>query len=183
MVTEDKRFWLMAIDPSVSGTAVVLLGERDVRMKEFKTKARDWDDDIPGRDARYMSIIFKVKELAERYRPKYLFIEDYAHNAKGKGVTKLCEFGGLLRHHILGYFTFFAEVPPTVIKKFVVGKGTAGKAEVISAVVSRYGVEVKTDNEADAYALAKLGAVVTGYERAQTKVQQALIPVVRELIS
>jgi crossover junction endodeoxyribonuclease RuvC len=173
----------MAIDPSLTGTAIVLLGKEETLRREYKTKSGDWDSNISGRDARYMSIISKVKEKAERYRPKYLFIENYAHNAQGKGVIQLGEFGGVLRHNIHEFFTFFAEVPPTVIKKFATGKGNANKAAVISAIVSRYGVQVKTDNEADAYALAQLGAVVTGYEKAQTRFQTEVIPVVRELIS
>lgn len=46
----------------------------------------------------------------------------------------------------------YAGVPVGTIKKFITGKGNAGKAEVIAAV-GVLGYDVKDDNEADALAL------------------------------
>jgi len=172
----------MAVDASVTGTAVVILGPDGFMLRqEFKTKPADWEKTIEGRMARYDNIAEAVAGLARKHYPERLLIEDYAYNAKGSGVT-LGEFGGVLRKAIVGYFDDAVEVPPSVIKKFVTGKGNAGKPAVVSAVATRYGLAVATDNEADAFALAKLGAVVAGYEQAQTKFQREAAATVTALL-
>lgn len=54
------------------------------------------------------------------------------------------------------------EVSPTARARYATGKGNASKREVVSAVGARYGVAVANDNEADAVALAALGARLYG---------------------
>lgn len=52
-----------------------------------------------------------------------------------------------------------AEVTPGGLKKFVTGRGNAGKDEVLLAVARRFpDVEVRNNNEADALVLAAMGA-------------------------
>jgi len=177
------RKWLMAIDASLTATALVVLGENFILRREFKTNAKDWTGDIKGRDERYMSTISQIVSVAKQLCPEYFFIEAYAYNAKGSSVVTLGEFGGVLRHELVYYFDYWAEVPPTVLKQFATGKGNAGKAAVVSAVTSRYNVLMDSDNAADAFALAKLGACVSGYEQAQTSFQQKAVETVKKLLS
>lgn len=57
-----------------------------------------------------------------------------------------------------------AEVPPATLKKYVTGKGNAGKDEVLLAVSRRYpDVDVKDNNQADALVLAAMGARRLGF--------------------
>lgn len=182
MVGMADRAWLMAIDASLAGTAIVVAGKDLWLADEFGTDPKDWPKTIQGRMNRYLSIVDPIKELARKWYPQYLFIEEYAHNAKGRSHTTMAEFGGVLRREIIGYFDVGVEVPPTVIKKFMAGKGTANKAQMVSAVVSRYGVAVSSDNAADAIALATLGLVVAGYEEPQTKYQAEAAETVRKLL-
>jgi len=177
-----KRAWLMAIDASVTGTAIVVLGEDMMLRQEFITKASDWEKTIEGRVERFMSIVTPIQALARKWWPERLLIEDYAFNAKGSSGITLGEFGGILRREIIGYFDSSAEVPPSVIKKFATGKGNAGKPAVISALTLRYGLRFDTDNAADAFALAKLGEIVAGYEQAQTRFQQQAADTVLKLL-
>lgn len=47
-------------------------------------------------------------------------------------------------------------IPPTTLKKYATGKGTAKKQEMLLQIYKRWGVEFSDDNAADAYALARL---------------------------
>ena len=49
------------------------------------------------------------------------------------------------------------EVPPTVLKKFCTGSGSAKKEVIIREVFRRWAFEAKTNNEADAFVLAHIG--------------------------
>lgn len=48
------------------------------------------------------------------------------------------------------------QVPPTSLKKFVTGKGNAGKEEVVLGAYKHWGVEFTDNNACDAYCLARL---------------------------
>jgi Holliday junction resolvasome RuvABC endonuclease subunit len=50
------------------------------------------------------------------------------------------------------------QVPPMTLKKFVSGKGTAKKQEMMLQAYKRYGVEINDDNAVDAYGLARIAA-------------------------
>ncbi|GHB52714.1 hypothetical protein GCM10010331_45440 [Streptomyces xanthochromogenes] len=91
-------------------------------------------------------------------------IEGYSHGSRFQrealgelgGVVKLAitEIAGVRswRHPII--------VPPPTLKKFVTGKGTANKKEMIDAVARRYGAIFYDDNLADAYALARVACTL-----------------------
>lgn len=55
------------------------------------------------------------------------------------------------------------EVSPTARARYATGKGNASKREVVDAIEARYGVRVANDNEADAVALAAIGARLIGF--------------------
>jgi crossover junction endodeoxyribonuclease RuvC len=55
------------------------------------------------------------------------------------------------------------EIAPNLRAKYATGKGNSGKDEVVIAVTRRYpGVEVKTNDEADALVLAAIGRRLLG---------------------
>lgn len=171
----NKQKWVMGLDPSVTGTALVIFGpESFVYREEILTKASKWDKNVRGRMERYRHILERVEKLSEEHYPEYLLIEDYAYNAKGSAVT-MGEVGGVLRYNIIDYFENVVEVAPTVLKKFATGKGNANKAAMVSSLSAKYRMKFQTDNEADAYALAKMGMIVAGYDKAETKYQEEAI--------
>lgn len=47
-------------------------------------------------------------------------------------------------------------VQPSTLKKFATGSGAAKKEQIILAVFKKYGIEAKTNDEADAIVLAKM---------------------------
>ncbi|MCC3766016.1 hypothetical protein [Streptomyces sp. UNOC14_S4] len=89
-------------------------------------------------------------------------MEGYAHASKFQRES-LGELGGTVKLAITeaaGYDTWRHPiiVPPPTLKKFLTGKGTATKQEMLDTVASRYGPVFRNDNLADAYTLARVAA-------------------------
>lgn len=105
-------------------------------------------------------------------------MEGYSHGSKFQREA-LGELGGVVKlaiTEIAGVREFRRPiiVPPPTLKKYVTGKGTATKQEMIDTVARRYGALFNDDNLADAYALARFAATLRtgqGNEQERTAVQ------------
>ncbi len=69
----------------------------------------------------------------------------------------------------------FLVVPPARLKKFACGKGNAKKDEIRLAVYKRWGFEAPTNDEVDAYVLARIGLAYLGYDDKLIKPQLEVI--------
>ena len=130
-----------------------------------------------SRDARkeLVSLIFSLfndeetksgyaSEVVGKYKPVPC-IEGYAYANQHTLVT-LVEVGTMLRYMLhkeamKSFFAPYTVIPPTVLKKFVTGKGNARKDSMRLELFKRWRLEAPTDNEVDALALALFGAVMT----------------------
>jgi Holliday junction resolvasome RuvABC endonuclease subunit len=84
-------------------------------------------------------------------------MEGYASGAKF-GRELAGELGGVVKLVVLDTVKQTPLiVPPTSLKKFVTGRGTAKKNEMLLGVYKQWGVEFSDDNQADAFALEKFG--------------------------
>lgn len=88
--------------------------------------------------------------------PGLAFIEGYAFGAKHSREA-MGELGGIVRlmAYELGWTAVI--VPPTVLKAFVTGKGTAPKELMMLEAFKQWGYSSTDNNDCDAYALMKLG--------------------------
>jgi len=73
------------------------------------------------------------------------------------------------------------EVPPTSLKKFFVGNGTASKAEMKEAATAR-GWDVRSDDEADAAGLAELARALVDNDMVLTRKQLEAVKSIRGLM-
>lgn len=85
-----------------------------------------------------------------------IVLEGYAY-ARTSQAHQIGELGVVLRvmFHELGLQVL--EVAPAAVKKFATGKGTAKKEDMAVAIYKRWKKEFGTNDEADAYILAKIG--------------------------
>lgn len=74
----------------------------------------------------------------------------------------------------------FVLVPPTSLKKFLTGKGTAEKSLMLREVYRRFGAEARNDNEADAVALCFLGRALLGDWEPSMDAQREVLAVLRK---
>lgn len=81
-------------------------------------------------------------------------IEGYSMGSS-HGREMAGELGGAVRMRIAEWGFKFLDVPPTTLKKFVTGKGVAPKEVMLREVYRRWGFDADSNDEADAYALAR----------------------------
>jgi Holliday junction resolvasome RuvABC endonuclease subunit len=108
---------------------------------------------------------YLIEILAKVNKPDdkiVVFIEGYAFAAKGRGVISLGELGGVIRLHITDNGGKFFEIPPSSLKKFIMGKGTGDKAVMLKDLYKRYGHDINQNDEGDAVCLVELGRACLG---------------------
>jgi Holliday junction resolvasome RuvABC endonuclease subunit len=150
----EPELWI-GIDQSYSGFGLIVLDkEKEIDRQLWKFPVLDSDG------ARLHGIREALSSYLRQLRTEYpgwrvyLSIEGYAHGSRFNR-EKLGELGGLVK--LVWYESFYSTplvVPPTVLKKYVTGKGTAKKADMVKSVNERWSAGIKNDNLADAYALA-----------------------------
>jgi hypothetical protein len=177
----------VGIDQSYSGYAITAYdpdtGAHDVRRRGFEPKKFGTGID------RLMAINSWLTSVLVDFRVRYegighIAMEGYANGAKfGREaagelglVTKWTIYSVHYEHGLTRYPTIVA---PTALKKFITGKGTAKKNEILLGVFKRWEVDFSDDNEADSYGLARVASALDGFEKVtqfQQEVLDALTP-------
>jgi len=105
-----------------------------------------------------------------------VMIEHYAFGARGQAMISLGELGGVIRLALHEAEIPYIEVPPTVAKKFVTGKGNCNKNLVLLEMYKRFGEDLTDDNVADATGLVYLGRAITDtYDKPLLSFQAAVV--------
>jgi crossover junction endodeoxyribonuclease RuvC len=173
----------MGIDPSLAATAVCVYTPIQVWGEVIKSASRGRE--LRSRMTRYDAIVRKVMSLVDEVQPGEICLEGYSFGSKGNALASLAEFGGLLRQAVCDFGGARGvtprEISPAQVKKFATNKGNAGKIEVAIACVKRWDVAYATDDEYDAYVLARMGACLAGWEEPQTQWQAKVIEGLRPL--
>lgn len=115
-----------------------------------------------------------IMNLLTEANPTGVAIEGYAFSRGLHGrVFNIGELGGVIRLAIYRAGIPMIDVPPTVLKKFVTGKGNAKKTAMVEKV-SQLWYETDNDNIADAVALAKVASVAFDGSRDHPQLEQLL---------
>ena len=166
----------VGIDPSLTRLALAVAGDAEETVA-FAARS------LSG-VARLLALRDRALEWIERWRPAIVVMEGYSMGSRVGRLADLGELGGVLKVALweVGYredIGTLVVVPPPQIKKFVAGRGNAEKAAVVAAVVRRWKVDVSTDDEADAYGLARLGVALLGAGEALTEFQDDVVRKIR----
>ncbi|MEV8338498.1 hypothetical protein [Leucobacter sp. NPDC077196] len=174
---------ILGIDFSLTATGVCAISEGEAECFTVVSKPEPYWWLFPER----------VEEIADRimnwanaggFSPTVV-VESPAYMSKGSGLDRM--FGGwwLLIDKLQTAHDVeppILKVAPAQLKKFVTGKGNAGKDEMNFAIARRYpDVDVTNNNEGDALGLATIGAAVMGepFTGVLTKYQQEIVDAVR----
>lgn len=115
----------------------------------------------PNRFVRYDKYAAAVEDLLSQWAVSHCYVEGYGY-ANAHTLVTLVELGTTVRQVLHESDARWYEVPPTILKKFVTGKGNAKKELMIMNVYKRFQLECQNDDEADAVALAFFGAAHQG---------------------
>jgi Holliday junction resolvasome RuvABC endonuclease subunit len=90
--------------------------------------------DFLSKTHQYAHIMKWAMDILDLYTIDHVWIEDYAFGATGK-VFHIGENTGLLKHKLMRKNIPFTVIPPTVIKKEMIGKGNAKKEEIVEKFI------------------------------------------------
>lgn len=114
----------------------------------------------PQRLSDFASQLEDVKDAILAHTPAekvLVCIENYAFSRFGK-IVHLGELGGVVKYILFSSgISNIIVFPPTTLKKFATGKGVGEKGLIMTAVLKRWQIDSKNNNEADAYVLSRMG--------------------------
>ena len=120
------------------------------------------------------SILEQVHNIADCPRG-LVVIEDFSFASRGRAVFDIGGLGWLVRHQLWKAKIKFWLVAPTALKKFITGTGNAQKSLILKEVYKRYTKDFTDDNVADAYALARIGRAIAGWDSGFTQFQEDVL--------
>jgi len=155
MVRKRNRNKVLGVDMSLNGTAICFpSGTASVLHLNTNTK-----NVSKGPDR-----LFRILEWLQSFDYDgitHVCWEDYAYGTKGQPFSK-GELGGIIKLFYLSMGLPIIAPSPATLKKYITGKGNADKSQMQQAVLDRWGYWYEDDNEADAFALCKFGAMWLG---------------------
>lgn len=99
-----------------------------------------------------------IMALLARQEPDLVVYEGYAMGSRVGNLFHIGELGGVMRLALYEAGHKVLLVPPTSLKLFVTGNGSAkGKDIIMRTLEKQHGCKFRTSDEADAYGLAILG--------------------------
>ena len=140
---------VVGIDPSTfTALAMHPQGEQaKIRLLHFEEQV-GWK--------RVQSIARGVANALEELNPDVVYIEGY--NIRNKfNLIMMVEIGTMIRNAMFLAGIEWWDVPPTTLKKWATGSGSAKKDDMAVSATERWGFKHPSDDAVDAYCLAMMG--------------------------
>lgn len=146
---------IIGLDLSLTGTGVaVLQPDGALNLTTLRTPPR------PSVEERLVEAAGAA--LSYTQPGDIVIVEGPAMHAMGAAVVQIFGLNMLVRCSLHRRGNQFHVVSPNTLKLFAAGNGHAKKSEMMREVWKRWNVNAADDNQADAAALAYLGACITG---------------------
>ncbi len=168
--SRDGEPAVMGIDPSLTGLAICVIAGVEVTTQRFTSSPEGRA--VRSRIARYLHLSDLVMQVAERYGPRLVLLEGYSYGSQRSASIDQAELGGFLRGDLCELKADILEVAPATLKKFATGRGAGTKVALVAAVAVRWRVQFATDDEYDAYALARMARCLAGLDEPETQAQR-----------
>lgn len=134
---------IVGIDPSLTATGIA---DANGDTHTIRT------DDLTG-DQRLVRIHDRVTDLCDGAR--LAVIEDLPAHAMAAGKTGMAQ--GVVRLALLLARAQIITVTPATLKKYATGSGNATKSDMRMALYQRTGLDLRDDNQVDAWWLRAIG--------------------------
>lgn len=159
---------VIGIDPSLTATGIARPGGSTTTIRTH----------ADGGPARLRNIYDGVLDIIAEHRINELSVDWFpspAHDAEdidlavvedlpthGHSAGKLGQAHGVVRLALVVAEVPFVTVPPATLKKFATGSGVATKADMRIELYRRTELDLRDDNQVDAWWLRALGAELLG---------------------
>lgn len=176
----DGPLTVMGIDPSLTGMAIcfALPGDVGTQFLSWRFSSKPRGRSIRARIDRYAELTDLVMQATDRHPPSLVVLEGYSFASQGSAHLDLAELGGFLRGDLCSLDADLLECSPMTLKKFATGKGKGNKIQMVAAITRRWDVGFATDDEYDAYALARIALCIAGIEPAENIAQKEAVETV-----
>ena len=148
--------YFIGLDLSINGTGLVIINNETkiINQKLITTNPKDDIED------RLLHIVEEIKPIYNLHTLHKINIEGLSYQSVSSNLAQLSAIHYLtrieLKRNLLNYKEKVEIIPPTVLKKFVTGKGQCKKNLILLYVFKKFGETFDNDNLADAYSLARL---------------------------
>lgn len=155
---------VIGLDLSMASTGVARIADGTVQLTRVQSKPTD--SSINARSTRLRTIAMQVTALCAG--ADLVIVEGPSFGSTGAGTWDRAGLWWLIVARLTGTGLRVADVPPSNVKMYALGKGggkDAGKDNVLAAVIHRYQdlVQVTGNDVADALILAAMGARHLGH--------------------
>lgn len=141
---------VVGLDLSLTCSGICVMTPTSIGTYAVTTKAD------AGRYARLIEITDEIRSYL--FRADLVVVEELPVGGRNMtSVVRIAELHGVIGTQLLALDIPTARVAPTLLKKFVTGKGNAKKDELRLAIFKKWDFEAKTADECEAYALAMMG--------------------------
>jgi Holliday junction resolvasome RuvABC endonuclease subunit len=147
----------LAIDQSLNHTGYCIFDDNGVLLDNgvFEPKTKN------------IERVFEIKQFLKnkitQYDIKSIAIEGYSFMSGMRSLTGLAELGGMIKLLAYDQTIPVTIIPPTVLKRFITGKGVGKKELVLLNVYKKFGFDVDNNNIADAYVLGQILLYIHGH--------------------
>ena len=149
----------VGIDTSFTSTGFTVVSDGDIRFETIKTGPKDFKTETE-RIARIRDVIIsKIPHGCDRVFMEDVFI---SHGPAAGNSLRLALLAGAVRCGLFDKGICFEVVQPSLLKKYVSGKGNATKDMMMMMVLKKWGIETEDNNQADSVGLAMMA--FDGYE-------------------
>ena len=142
----------IGIDLSLTGTGVVVLNKDKEIIKQELIKSTPKQET----EERLTLISNNVYDICMEYPDSKISIEGLAFGARGQSMLELAALHYITRTKLWVDKISFEIIPPTVIKKYITGKGNAKKELMLAHVVKKFDILFEDNNICDAFCLAMM---------------------------
>lgn len=165
---------IIGIDPSLTSTGICAMRDGIVLSNEAVTSKFTGAKRLSDFKEQLIPKVCYVADIEDINEKVVVFIEGYSFGSVGRKEF-IAELGGTIRLMLYEQEIEFVDVPPTVLKKYITGKGVADKVVMAVAVQKQYGVSFPTTDQTDAFCLAILGMAYLGLVPNLTVFRQEII--------
>lgn len=167
------NFNYAGIDLSLSSTGIVIFNSSGDIVETY-VKSAGSEKLYKHSEERYHTFIESIKNILIRHEVAVVFVEGYSFASVFQS-HQLFEIGALLRDACYVMDVPIIKIPPTTVKKFVTGKGNSKKDVMRLGVYKKWKVEFETNDEVDAYAIARVGEGLLFSEKLKTVSEREVI--------
>lgn len=153
---DGGRVNVLGVDPSLTATALCCAPSRSERAGFTVSRTRASE---PGTVVKLDRMRTQVSAITDAAGGSHLVVvEAPSFASQGSATRDLAGLWWLMFDALCRLDVPLGVVPPSVLKKWATGKGTADKFLVGQAIARRWpAVELRSDDEADALVLASIG--------------------------